>query len=80
MKVWITKYALTKGLFEINAEIIDRGAKHVYAKGKSPSGDSIFTREWANTRAEAVIKAEAMKKARVASLKRAIAKMQAKTF
>lgn len=80
MKVWVTKYALTRGLFEMNAEIIDRGAKHVYAKGKGPSGGHIFTREWTKTREEAIEKAEKMKKARITSLKRAITKMQAKTF
>lgn len=80
MKVWITKYALTQGLFEMNAEIIDRGVKHVYARGKTPTGHSLFTREWTKTREEAVEKAEKMKKARIASLKRSITNMQAKTF
>lgn len=80
MKVWVTKYALTQGLFEMNAEIVNRGAKHVYAKGKGPNGGHIFTREWTNTRAEAVLKAEQMRKARIRSLKRAIANMQAKSF
>jgi hypothetical protein len=79
MKVWITKYALTQGLFEMNAEMCDHGSK-VYAKGKAPGGGSIFTREWTKTRAEAVLKAEAMRKARIASLKRSIANMQAKSF
>jgi hypothetical protein len=80
MKVWVTKYALTQGLFEMNAEIIDRGARHVYAKGKGPNGGSIFTREWTKTREEAVAKAEAMKNARIRSLKRSITKLQTKTF
>jgi hypothetical protein len=80
MKVWVTKYALTQGLFEMNAEIIDRGARHVYAKGKTPTGHSLFTREWTKTREEAVAKAEKMKTARIASLKRSIKNMQDKTF
>ena len=80
MKVWVTKYALTQGLFEMNAEILDRGAKNVYAKGKGPSGGHIFTREWTKTRDEAVEKAEKMRKARISSLKRAITNMRAKKF
>lgn len=80
MKVWVTKYALTQGLFEMNAEIINRGTHHVYAKGKGPTGGNIFTREWTKTREEAVEKAEKMKKARITSLKRSIANLQTKTF
>lgn len=79
-KVWVTKYALTQGLFEMNAEIVDRGVRHVYAKGVTPSGHSLFTREWVKTKEEAVAKAEKMKAARIASLKRSIKKMQEKTF
>jgi hypothetical protein len=80
MKVWVTKYALTTGLFEMTAEIIDRGPRHIYAKGKGPAGGSIFTREWVKTREEAVTKAETMKEARIKSLKRTIIKLQAKKF
>jgi len=80
MKVWVTKYALTQGLFEMNAEIVNRGELHIYAKGKTPMGRNLFTREWTKTREEAVTKAEAMRTARLKQLKAAIKKMQDKTF
>lgn len=80
MKVWVTKYALTQGLFEMNAELVDRGPHHIYAKGKTPTGNALFTREWFATREEAVVKAEKMKAARIKALKGAITKTKAKTF
>ncbi len=75
MKVWITKYALTKGLFEMNAEIVS----DKYASGKH-EGMSLFTRDWARTRAEAVASAEDMRVARIASLKKSVAKLEKLKF
>lgn len=76
MKVWITKYALTTGIFEMNAEIVDGK----YASGKTPRGGAIFTREFAKSAAEAAKKGDAMRKSRIASLKKSIAKLEKLKF
>ena len=75
LKVWITKYALTKGLFEMEAEIVDGK----YASGKYES-IRLFTRDWAHTLAEAVKVAEDMRTRRIASLKKSIVKLERLNF
>lgn len=76
MKVWITRYALTQGLFQIDAEIVDG----IYASGRTLTGDRIFTRDWAKTPEDALAKAHEMRRLRIASLKRSITKLAAKCF
>lgn len=77
MKVWIYKYALTKGIFELDAEIVDG----IYARGKLKAGSlPIFTRDWARGRALAAGKAEQMRQRKIASLKKSIAKLEALSF
>lgn len=75
VKVWITKYALTKGLFEMEAEIVD----NKYASGRY-DGLQLFTRDWAHSRAEAVAVAENMRESRLKSLKKSIAKLEKMPF
>ncbi len=76
MKVWITKYALTRGLFEIDAKVDGK-----YASGPDPAGNwKIFTREWTKTREEAVKVAEQMKTRRIASLRRSMKKLEEMKF
>ncbi len=65
-KVWITKYALTKGLFQVEAEIVDG----VYA-----SVGMLFTREWVETEEEAREKFEVMRKRKIERLRRATTKI-----
>lgn len=77
MKVWITKYALTTGLFEIDAEIVDG----TYASQiRANRGSGHFTREWTRTREEALVVAENMRKKRIASLEKSIKKLQKLRF
>ena len=74
MKVWITKYALSKGLFQINAEVDGK-----YAHG--PHDDyKIFTDEWAKTHEEAVQIADAMRIRRIAALEKQIKKLKTLKF
>ena len=75
MRVWITKYALTKGLFEMEAEIVEGK----YVSGKH-GGLRVFTRYWARTLAEAVQGAEGMRTRRIAALKKSIAKLERLNF
>lgn len=76
MKVWITKYALTRGVMQINAMVVPRSSK-TYVRGKLANGAPIFTREWYGTAGEALRVAEQMRLAKIASLKRQIARLEA---
>jgi hypothetical protein len=77
MKVWITKYALTAGLFQIEAEQskIESGCFGV----KDPQFLTTYyhKKDWQPTRHQAVSVAEDMRKRRIASLKKQIKKFEA---
>ena len=80
MKVWITKYALTDGIIEIDAEVCistgatgnmincDRGYFH--GEGK----------EWHKTKESAIEKAEEMRQKKIESLKKQIKKLEEMRF
>lgn len=77
-KVWITKYALTKGIYEVNDELtpVTGSPGKFYA---SPHRHAL-TRDWAPTREEAVKQAEAMRDRKLASINKQIAKLKAMKF
>lgn len=82
---WVTKWALTQGILKVRAEV---------CLSTDPSGDMIswctrndFTwrdyahkkgRDWHRTAEAAVARAEAMRKKRIASLRKVIAKLDEK--
>ena len=77
---WVSKYAMTKGIYEIEAEdcfdisptmVHDRGAMYTTFYHKD---------EWHRSEAEAVAKAEAMRTARIKSLEKQIARLKAMRF
>jgi hypothetical protein len=83
MKVWITKYALTVGITEEDAERCDTrpgmikltAEKHkwqpyVYGEGV----------DWHTTRESAVKRAEQMRQKKIASLRKHLAKLEAMRF
>lgn len=74
MKVWITTYALTKGIYEVEAEIID----DKYAK--TPGPWSLFTKDWTKSKEDAVRIADEMRVRKIASLKKSIKKLEALKF
>ena len=80
--VWITKYALTSGIVECDAETclstcpdgkmiqrLDTTYREMYHKPN-----------WHETKEAAIAKAEDMRKKKIASLKKAIAAMEALKF
>ncbi|MGN6107825.1 MAG: hypothetical protein ACTHU0_22145 [Kofleriaceae bacterium] len=75
--VWITKYALSQGLYKVKAEIVDGKYASTESKGFSLG---LFTRDWKPSREEAVAEAERMRAMKIASLKKQIAKLEAMTF
>lgn len=78
MKVWITKYALTQGIFEAEADEseIFRGMIAVspfefyHGEGK----------EWHKTKESAISRAEEMRKKKISSLKKQIKKLENMKF
>jgi hypothetical protein len=77
MKVWITKYALTRGLFEVDAEITGNGYAHFKLGGW---GGSTATKAWTKTRDEAVTVAKAMRDRKVKALKQQASRLAVLTF
>lgn len=76
-KVFITKYALTKGIIAVDAEIVPSsdGSGLLYASTKRRDF-SVFTREFERTEAEALATAETMRTRKIAALKRQISKLE----
>lgn len=83
MKVWITKYALTDGIREIEAEISDTSPTMIthYA---SDSGRSWMTHfhgnDWHHTPEQAATRAEEMRQKAIASAHKRLAKLEKLSF
>lgn len=82
MKVWISKYALTQGIYERDVEQSQETPTMVTCKGKS-----FFTeyyhgegKDWHLTQAGAVKKANEMREKAIASTEKKIAKLKKMVF
>lgn len=80
MKVWVTKYALTQGIFQIEGGIhFERTSMFCQDGSGHPEAiDSAYHsegREWHRTEESAKLKAEAMRRAKIKALKKQIAKL-----
>ena len=80
MKVFLTKYALTLGIIETNADLVSNGQGHRFARGTIPNGNKFSTSEWAPTLAEAKAKAEALRDAKIQQLYRQIDRLRMLTI
>ncbi|WP_447872022.1 tail fiber assembly protein [Serratia fonticola] len=76
---YITKYALTAGIIKREGEIDDSGSFR-YKDPEAWGTSSIWHTDFRLTEAEALAKAEDMRKKKIASLKKQIAKLEAMTF
>lgn len=77
MRIYVTKYALAQGIFEIDAEIVDGYARQL------PRGEiGLFLKrsEYATTYAEAVAQAEKKRIAKLKSLEKQMKKIGAIRF
>ena len=74
---WVTTYALTQGIMKVDGEVCHGTSSKLltYDKFGSASGE-----DWHRTHESAVKKAEDMRKAKIASLKKSIAKLEAMKF
>ena len=76
MKIWNSKYALTEGLIEQDGEedgdSMVKVSAHQYLHGEG--------REWHRTRESAASRAEVMRKAKIASVRKHLARLEAMRF
>lgn len=68
-KIFVFKYALTKGIMEVDAEI-EQGTYEEYAKVKDWIGLIWLNRDYVHTKEEALKKAEDMRLKKIESLKK----------
>ena len=85
MKVWITKYALTQGIFTINAEVCqsDHTGEMISDTEHRDFGGNYYHgegREWHRDKFSAVKKAEEMRTKKISSLLKSIKKFQGLNF
>jgi Leu/Phe-tRNA-protein transferase len=78
MKVYITKYALTEGILEVDAEIDGTMAK--YRNGAFPVCAHGEGREWHLLEKSALTKTEELRQRKIASYTKAIDKLKKMTF
>lgn len=71
--VWVTKYALTIGIFEKFGETLSEEQFEVFDHG---CYYYLHKHEWHRTKEEAIARAEQMRKAKIASLKKQLEKLE----
>lgn len=84
MKIYVTKYALSKGILEYEAEEHDaRWPKMAVVPGASGTYRQTFHgegKDWHRTREAAIERAEIMRKDRIESIRKSIVKLTALKF
>lgn len=78
-KIFIFKYALTKGIMEVDAKI-KQDTYEEYATVKDLIGLIWLNRDYVHTKEEALKKAEDMRLRKIESLKKQIAKLEKMKF
>ena len=78
-KIFIFKYALTKGIIEVDAKI-EQGIHEEYAMVKDWIGFIWLNRDYVHTKEEALKKAEEMRLKKIKSLKKQIVKLEKMKF
>ena len=80
-KAWITKYALTKGIYEMEVEdCFDISPRTVTSVEKYPDGEMYLNGEWHRTREEAIHAANGMRARKLVSLHKQFQKLEAMEF
>ena len=81
MKVWITKYALTQGILEKEAEICSTVPDNTMIKTVGSKYPEYYHgSDWHYTNEEAVAKAEKMRRNKIESLRKQIKKLVCMKF
>jgi len=79
VKFWITKYALTGGIQEVEAETFANSPNMIACRSKFGSF-YCHRPHWHASHEEACAQAEAMRVAKIASLRKSITKLEKKAF
>lgn len=79
MKFWISKYALTMGIYEIEAPVSEHGDDRRYASG-GRSGFFRIGRDAHELREDAVAATEKKRTAKLASIQKQVARIKALNF
>lgn len=80
MKVWISKYALTEGLLQLEVEQSDQFPEMVSDARMHLRAFHGEGREWHRTRADAVVRAKQMQRDKLRSLQKQIERVKAIDF
>lgn len=80
MKVWITKYALTQGIIEKEAELCESYDGMIRVSGKFSYYLHGEGKEWHRTKESAIARAEEMRQKKIESLKKQIQKLEEMHF
>ncbi len=78
--VWVTKYALTRGIIKTHARYCREGMIAFRIEGSASSYVFAHRKDWHHTRTSAIARAEEMRKGKIASLKRQIASLEKRAF
>lgn len=84
MKVWITKYALTQGIEEIDSEMvrnfkIDNGHLSFY-RDDNMLIESYLKKDWCREKGVAIMRAEEMRIRKIKNLEKQIKKLEEMKF
>lgn len=77
IKAWVTRYALTDGIFVVDGEVCHNISSSMLNYGSLKNAHG---KDWHRTPEAALVRAEEMRKAKIASLKKSIAKLEAMVF
>lgn len=82
IRVWITKYALTRGIYQSNVEMCNPETSPNGMIVDTTTGCSVYfhKRDWCHTREEAVGQAHEMRVKKIQSLKKQLTKLESMTF
>lgn len=78
MKVWITKYALTKGIIEVEVDSTSSGS--IIVKTGDLKGSWFYHTHYCTSKQEAIVKANEMRRKKIDSLKKQIDKLEKMKF
>jgi len=80
MIAWISKYALTSGIFSVEAEVCSTSPTMIHEQKAKMMSSFYHKPHWHNTKEEAIVQAEKMRKKKVASLEKQLNKIRKMTF
>lgn len=80
MKVWITKYALTDGIYAVEAQATHSERMVVFTRGESGNTQYAHGHDWHKTQESALARAEEIRAKRIKSLKKSLAELEKMEF